>query len=214
MASTRRAKWGKLGRIPSSMYRTKVDPLFRLGNEYKALRHIRCMELHSPMIQSVVLDKMILVCEFIEGELLSDVLKRFSSNKNNAGHDLEWINLAGQHIARIHTHSCTLGDIKPSNLIISDNTLYFTGLDQFNFNSDETLADIFYFISNTLDEISANAFVAKQILQEFFEGYSRQMPADSIKKFFTSEYYPQVLYNKFSAAIAETIKEQIAKSSK
>jgi hypothetical protein len=57
-------------------------------------------------------------------------------------------------------------------------------------------------------------FVAKQILEEFFEGYSKQMPADSIKKFITSKYYPKVLYNKFSATIAETIKEQIAKSSK
>ncbi|HJT49571.1 MAG TPA: nucleotidyltransferase domain-containing protein [Nitrososphaeraceae archaeon] len=214
MALNKRAKWGNLGRIPSSMHRSKVDPLFRLGNEYKALRHIRSIGLHSPMIQSVVLDKTILVCEFIEGELLSNVLKRFSSNKYNADYDLDWINLAGQHFARIHTHSCTLGDIKPSNLIISNNTLYFTGLDQFNFNSDEPFSDIIYFISNTLDEISTNTYGAKQILEEFFEGYSKQMPAESIKKFFASEYYPKVLYNKFSATIAETIKEQIAKSSK
>jgi tRNA A-37 threonylcarbamoyl transferase component Bud32 len=141
-------------------------------------------------------------------------LKRFSSNEYNADNDLDWINLAGQHFARIHTHSCTLGDIKPSNLIISNNTLYFTGLDQFNFNSDEPFSDIIYFISNTLDEISTNTYGAKQILEEFFEGYSKQMPADSIKNFFASEYYPKVLYNKFGATIAETIKEQIAKSSK
>jgi Kae1-associated kinase Bud32 len=214
MATTKRARWRSLGKLSSPMDRSKVDPLFRLGNEYKALRYIRSMGLHSPMIQSVVLDKTILVCEFIEGELLSDILKRFSSNKNNADHNLEWIGLAGQYIGKIHAHKCILGDIKPSNLIISNNTLYFTGLDQFNFNSDEPVSDIIYFIGNTLEGISANTFAAKQILEEFFEGYSKQIPADSIKKFVRSEYYPEVLYTNFSATIAETIKEQMAKSSK
>jgi tRNA A-37 threonylcarbamoyl transferase component Bud32/predicted nucleotidyltransferase len=214
MATTKRARLRSFGMLSSPTDRSKVDPLFRLGNEYKALRHIRSMGLHSPMIQSVVLDKTILVCEFIEGELLSDILNRLSSNKNYADHDLEWINLAGQHIAKIHVHECTLGDIKSSNLIISNNTLYFTGLDQFNFNSGEPLLDIVYFIGDTLKGLSVNTFVAKQILEEFFKGYSKQMPADSIKKFVSSAYYPEVLYTNFSTTIAETIKEEMARSSK
>src|SRR5918911_3989906 len=81
MATTKRTRWRSLGRLSSSMDRSKVDPLFKLATEYKALRHIRSIGLHSPLIQSVVLDKTTLVCEFIEGELLSDILKRFSSNK-------------------------------------------------------------------------------------------------------------------------------------
>ena len=214
MATTKQTRWRSLGRLSLSMDRSKVDPLFRLATEYKALRHIRSIGLHSPLIQSVVLDKTTLVCEFIEGELLSDILKRFSSNKNNAHRDLEWIDLAGQHIGKIHAHNCIVGDIKPTNLIISNNTLYFTGLGQFNFNSGEPLSDIIYFISNTLEGIPANTFVARQILEKFFEGYSKQMPPDSIKKFVRSEYYPDVLYNNFSVTIAETIKEQMAKSSK
>ncbi|HYY50152.1 MAG TPA: nucleotidyltransferase domain-containing protein [Nitrososphaeraceae archaeon] len=214
MATTKRTRWRSLGRLSSSMDRSKVDPLFKLATEYKALRHIRSIGLHSPLIQSVVLDKTTLVCEFIEGELLSDILNRFSSNKNNAHRYLEWIDLAGQHIGKIHAHNCIVGDIKPTNMIISNNKLYFTGLDQFNFNSDEPLSDIIYFIGNTLEGIPANTFVARQILEKFFEGYSKQMPADSIKKFVRSEYYPEVLYNNFSVTVAETIKEQMAKSSK
>jgi tRNA A-37 threonylcarbamoyl transferase component Bud32/predicted nucleotidyltransferase len=214
MAMMKRARWSSLGRLSSPIDRSKVNPLFRLGNEYKALRHIRSMGLYSPIIQLVVLDKTILVCDFIEGELLSDVLERFSNTKSNANNDLDWVNLAGQHIAKIHAHGCTLGDIRPSNLIISNNTLYFTGLDQFNFNSDEPVSDIIYFIGNTLEGISANTFVAKQVLEEFFEGYSKQMPAESIKKFVKSEYYPEVLYTNFSTTIAETIKEQMVRSSK
>jgi tRNA A-37 threonylcarbamoyl transferase component Bud32/predicted nucleotidyltransferase len=214
MATTKRASWRNLGRLSSPMNRSKVHPLFRLGNEYRALRHIRSMALHSPMIQSIVLDKTILVCEFIEGELLSDILKRFCSNKNNSDQNLEWIDMAGQHIGKIHAHKCTLGDIKPSNLIISNNILYFTGLDQFNFNSDYPLSDIIHFLGSTLEGISGNTFVAKQILEEFFEGYSKQMPADLIKKFVRSEYFSEVLHTNFSPTIAETIKEELVRSSK
>jgi tRNA A-37 threonylcarbamoyl transferase component Bud32/predicted nucleotidyltransferase len=214
MSRSKRARLRSLGRFSSPMDRSKVDPLFRLGNEYRALRYIRSIGLHSPMIESVVLDKAILVCEFVRGELLSDNLKRFSSDKNNANHDPRWFDLAGQHIGNIHAHKCILGDIKPSNLIISNNTLYFTGLDQLNFNSDEPVSDIIYFIGNALEGISSNTYVANLILEEFFKGYSKQMQPELIKKFIKSEDYPEVLYTNFSTTIAETIKEQMAKSYK
>jgi tRNA A-37 threonylcarbamoyl transferase component Bud32/predicted nucleotidyltransferase len=210
MSTSKRARWTGFHRPSSSIERSKVDPLFRLGNEYRALRYIRSIGLHSPMAQLVALYNTILVTEFIEGELLSDILKRLS-DKDNVDYDLAWINIAGQHIAKIHAYECGLGNIKPSNLIISNSKLYFTGVDQFSFNSGDPLRDIIYFIGYTLKDISTSTFVAKQILEGFFEGYSKQMPADLIKKVVRPGYYQELLYTNFSATIAETIKEQITK---
>jgi tRNA A-37 threonylcarbamoyl transferase component Bud32/predicted nucleotidyltransferase len=210
MMRSTRARWTGFHRLSSTIDRSKVDPLFRLGNEYKALRYIRSIGLNTPIIKSVVLGKRILVTEFIEGKLISDILKQ-CLNKSNITDDLKWINVSGQHIARIHAYKCSLGRIKPSNLIICKNRLYLTGTEEFGFNSGDPLWDIVYFIGHALENTTTNTFVTKLILEEFFEGYSKEMPAESIKKVLRSGHYLQVLYTMFNPSIAETIKKEITK---
>jgi tRNA A-37 threonylcarbamoyl transferase component Bud32 len=152
---------------------------------------------------------MMLVTEFIEGKSIYDMLKQYS-NKNDIHHNLGWINLAGKDIAKIHSCKCTLGNIKPSNLIVSNNTVYFTGVDEFGFNSGDPLRDIIYFIGHTLENISTNPVVSRQILEVFFGGYSKEAP-QHIKKMLISGDYLQTLYTNFNSSIAETIKEGIGK---
>jgi tRNA A-37 threonylcarbamoyl transferase component Bud32 len=151
---------------------------------------------------------MILVTQFIEGNLISDILKQSLEKNNNASYVFGWINVAGQHFAKIHAYKCTLGKIKPSNLIVYKNRLYFTGLDEFGFNSGDPLHDIIYFISYTLEKTLPSTAVTKQIIQEFFEGYSKEAPG-SIKKVVRAGHYPGRLYTEFDSSIIETIKEQI-----
>lgn len=197
-------------RFSSTIDDPKVDPLFRLGNGYKALRYIRTMGLNTPIIQSVVLAKKILVTEFLEGKPISDVLKECLNRNGVAAVDLMWINVTGEHIARIHAHQCTLGHIKPSNLIVCKNKLYFTGIEEFGLNSGDPLWDVIHFISHALEN-TTNTFVAKQILEEFFEGYSKEMPIEHIKKLVSAGYYLPALYNMLNPSIAETIKKEITK---
>ncbi|MGB8023135.1 MAG: nucleotidyltransferase domain-containing protein, partial [Nitrososphaeraceae archaeon] len=78
----------------SSARNYKVDPLFRLSIEYKALRYIRLLGLNSPVIESVVLGKKILVTEFIEGILISDIMKNCLNRNTIDG--LGWIKVAGE----------------------------------------------------------------------------------------------------------------------
>ena len=209
MVKPARVKWSRrLHTLSSTIDRSRADPLFRLGNEYKALRLVRSIGLHTPIIQAIVLDKMILVTQFIEGNLISDILKQSLEKNNNASYVFGWINVAGQHFAKIHAYKCTLGKIKPSNLIVCRNRLYFTGLDEFGFNSGDPLHDIIYFISYTLEKTLPSTAVTKQIIQEFFEGYSKEAPG-SIKKVVRAGHYPGRLYTEFDSSIIETIKEQI-----
>jgi tRNA A-37 threonylcarbamoyl transferase component Bud32/predicted nucleotidyltransferase len=209
MITPKRVKWSGLHKLSPTIDTSRNDPVFRLGNEYKALRHIRFIGLHAPRVQSVVLNRMMLVTEFIEGKSIYDMLKQYS-NKNDILHNLGWINVAGKDIAKIHACKCTLGNIKPSNLIVSNNRVYFTGVDEFGFNSGDPLRDIIYFIGHTLESISPNTVVSKQILEEFFGGYSKEAPPH-IKKILISGEYQQTLYTMFSSSIAETIKEGISK---
>jgi tRNA A-37 threonylcarbamoyl transferase component Bud32/predicted nucleotidyltransferase len=196
-------------RFSSTIDKPAVDPLFRIGNEYKALRYIRTIGLNTPTIQSVVLGKRILVTEFLEGKLMSEILKE-SLNKKNMTVDLTWINVSGLHMARIHSYKCTLGHIKPSNLIVSKNNLYFTGMEEFGFNSGDPLWDIIHFISQALGT-TTNTFVVNQIIKEFFEGYLKEMPIDYIEKIVRPGHYVDVLCSKLSPLIGETIKKQITK---
>src|SRR5918911_1890913 len=152
MIKPKRVRWRGLHKLSPTIDASRNDPLFRLGNEYKALRYIRFIGLRAPRVQSVILDSMMLVTEFIEGKSIYDMLEQYS-NKNNIDHNLRWINLAGRDIAIIHACKCTLGNIKPSNLIVSNNRIYFTGVDEFGFNSGDPLQDILYFIGHTLEKI-------------------------------------------------------------
>ena len=209
MIKPERVKWRGLHKLSRTIDASTNDPLFRLGNEYKALRYIRFIGLHTPKVQSVVLNTMMLVTEFIEGISISDVLKQYS-NKNDVHHSLRWINVAGKDIAKIHACQCTLGNIKPSNLIVSNNRVYFTGVDEFGFNAGDPVWDIISFSSHLLENISTNTVVSKQILEEFFEGYLKEAP-QHIKKTLISGRYQQTLYAKFNPLIAQTIKQGISK---
>jgi hypothetical protein len=48
-------------------------------------------------------------------------------------------------------------------------------------------------------------------LEEFFEGYSKEMPIEHIKKLVSAGYYLPALYNMLNPSIAETIKKEITK---
>jgi tRNA A-37 threonylcarbamoyl transferase component Bud32/predicted nucleotidyltransferase len=207
MTKSTRLRWTGLHSFSSPVKKWKGDSLFRLGTEYKALRYIRSIGLHSPLIEAVVLRKRLLVTEFVEGNLISNILEEWL-NKNNGTADLNWINVIGQQFARVHSYKCTFGNIKPSNLIVSRNRLYFTGLEEFGFNVGDPLWDIVHFISHALRK-TTNNFVAKQILEQFFEGYLKERPAVSTKKVRKAEYYLRSLSAMLTPTIAETIKKKI-----
>ena len=185
----------------------KVDPLFRLSTEYKALRYIRLLGLNSPVIESVVLGKKILVTEFIEGILMSDIMKNCLNRNTIDG--LGWIKVAGEKIGMIHADKSTLGDINPSSLIIRKGTLYITGAEQFGFRSGDPVWDIVSFIGRGLKRTS-NTIIAKQIVKEFLAGYSQEMTMEYIKKLINTKHYLELFYPLLTPTVAQTVKKEIS----
>ena len=206
-AKTRGMKWGRLGAWTSPVRQLSIaDPLFRLGNEYKALRYIRCLGLNTPMIESVVLDKKILITEFIKGKTIADIIKECL--RRNSIEGFEWIRLTGEQIAKIHADKSTLGDVKPMDILISRNNLYFTGVEKFGFRSGDPFSDIVQFISRGLKR-TGNTAMASRIIKEFLRGYSKDRTIEHIKKLAKSNRYVESLYPVFVPTIGRMIKKEI-----
>lgn len=206
-AKTKGVKWAALSVWTSQVRRFKVDPLFRLGNEYKALRYIRNLGLNTPTIESIILGKRLLVTEFIKGNSLADVIQ-YSLNENNEYNNIDLIKAAGEQIATIHNDKSTLGNIKPKNLIIRGSSLYFTGVDQFGFHSGDPIWDIVQFICRGLKQ-TTNSTVASKVVRGFLLGYSNELTAEYIKKLSRSKRYIESFYPLISPAVARSIKKEI-----
>jgi tRNA A-37 threonylcarbamoyl transferase component Bud32/predicted nucleotidyltransferase len=206
-AKTKGVKWAALNVWTSQGRRFKVDPLFRLGNEYKALRYIRNLGLNTPTIESVILRKRLLVTEFIKGNSLADIIQ-YSLNETDEYNNIDFIKAAGEQIATIHNDKSTLGNIKPKNLIIRRNSLYFTGVDQFGFHSGDPIWDIVQFICRGLKK-TTDSTVASKVVREFLFGYSNEITAEYIKKLSRSKRYIESFYPLLSPAVARSIKREI-----
>jgi tRNA A-37 threonylcarbamoyl transferase component Bud32/predicted nucleotidyltransferase len=206
-AKTKGVKWAALNVWTSQGRRFKVDPLFRLGNEYKALRYIRKLGLSTPTIESVILGKRLLVTEYIKGNSLADIIQ-YSLNENDEYNNIDFIKAAGEQIATIHNDKSTLGNIKPKNLIIRGNSLYFTDVDQFGFHSGDPIWDIVQFICRGLKK-TTDSTVASKVVRGFLFGYSNEITAEYIKKLSRSKRYIESFYPMISPAVARSIKSEI-----
>ena len=182
-----------------------MDALFRLGSEYKAIRYMRSLGLHTPMIEAVVLDRRLLVTRFVEGITLADVIRDCCMGGKDG---VSLINEAGAEIAKIHSTGATLGNIKPKNIIVSEKDLYFTNVEQFIFQGGDPAWDIAQFISWGLKS-TRNRKMAATITKEFVEGYMSVGDPSNISRLANSKQYIESFYPVRVPSIVHTIKKEM-----
>jgi tRNA A-37 threonylcarbamoyl transferase component Bud32/predicted nucleotidyltransferase len=238
-ATLKGAKWAALNFWSFSTgshlkHSFKVDPLFRLGTEYKALRYLRNeIGLGTPAVVAINFECRILVTNFVEGQNMSQIIKDSLKKRSTAGiENIFWIRTAGKNIAMIHSTQSALGNIKPNNIIINNiggvnGRAFFTDLEQFNFNSAEyssdPIWDIIQFLCWGLKR-TRNIPIAKEIVREFLSGYfsCSQLPIRKMETMTMKEYLRQQLFRKsldyleqfypvISTHIAQSIHEEINK---
>jgi tRNA A-37 threonylcarbamoyl transferase component Bud32/predicted nucleotidyltransferase len=205
LARSKALKWAMLGLWTASVKRFRMDPLFRLGWEYKAIRYIRTLGLNTPVIEAVVLDRKLLVTRFLEGLTLADVITNCIRGK---GGDANLISEAGAQIAKIHGAGATFGNIKPKNIIVSGKDLYFTDVEQFMFEDGDPAWDIAQFISWGVKGTRNNTLAAA-IAREFLQGYISVGDTSNITRLAKSNWYIESLYPVLAPSIAQTIKKEI-----
>lgn len=208
LAKTKAVKWAALSLWTAPVKRFRIDPLLRLGSEYKAIRFIRSLGLRTPAIDAVVLDRKILVTQFIEGKTLAGVIKDYIGGKPSA-----LLREAGAHIARIHRAGSCFGNIKPKNVIVSGGDLYFTDLEQFVFQDGDPVWDLAQFISWGLKG-NSNTDNAATMTKEFLKGYVDVVGSGNIARLAKSRRYIESFYPVLSPSVARAIKKEIKEIAK
>jgi tRNA A-37 threonylcarbamoyl transferase component Bud32/predicted nucleotidyltransferase len=210
----------------------KVDPLERLGTEYKALRYLRNeLGMNTPTILAIDFERRIMVTNFVEGQSFSKIIQDSLKKNSTAGKEnIFWIRTAGKYIAMIHSSYCALGNIKPNNIIISNkdginSTIFFTDLEQFDFNTGEGDCDQIWDIIQLLCwslKRTKNISIAKEIIKEFFAGYfscdslsTQYMKTATMKEYIGQQLfrkslvYLEQLYPLISTSIKQSIQSEI-----
>ena len=236
-AKLKGVKWAALNAWSASTASTfkhsfKVDPLFRLGTEYKALMYLRDeLGLNTPTILVLDLERRILVTSQVEGKNMSHIIQNSLEKESTAGGENNiLIRTIGKQIAMIHSTQSALGNIKPNNVIInnsngSNSGIFFTDLEQFVFSDDQHGSDPIWDIIQILCwslRRTKNIPIAKEIVREFFTGYFScgHLSTANIRSTTMKEYIRQQLsvkstayikqfYPLISTAIAQSISEVI-----
>lgn len=206
-ASIRAAKWVAVNIWAAGVKKFDIDPSSRLRREYKAIRYLKKIGLSAPDIVACIPDKKLLVTRYIEGKKLSDIIDEVLSSKSN---DTSAVTLWGEKLQLIHAKGHTLMDTKPSNILLADNKLYFTDLEQFTFDNDKAW-DIACFIYYSM-KFTSNEAGARKIVHAFLDGYLQDGNASIVKKAldkrYISPFYPTLVLGIISA-IRDEIKTYI-----
>jgi len=209
VAKTKALKWAMIGLWSEPVKRFRMNRLLRIGSEYKALRYMRSLGLHTPTIEAVVLDRRLLVTRFVDGITIADVIRDCMSGKGDAS----LIRKAGAEIAKLHRAGSTLGYIKPKHIIVKDNELYFTNVEQFVSNAGDASWDISQFISWGLKD-AQNSKAAVTITKEFVEGYVGVGGLNNIMRLANHKRYIESFYPVLTPSKVYAIKSAISEAAR
>jgi tRNA A-37 threonylcarbamoyl transferase component Bud32 len=164
----------------------------RLERECAMSELLRCEGFNIPKILRVSHSERLVFMEYIEGENLSNVIKRIatSKGKEKTEKDLNQIMRAGETLAQVHSLNVALGDTKPENVIIDPkNRIYLIDFEQASRDGDRAwdVAEFLYYSGHYI-QLYGNS-KAESIAKAFLSGYLKAGgDIDTIKKAGTPKY--------------------------
>ena len=165
----------------------------RLAKECATSEFLRLRGFNVPKILHVNTPERQVFMEYINGENLSQSIKRLSlkPEKEKAEKELANIETTGELFAKVHAYGMTLGDTKPENMIVSrEGTIYLLDFEQATQDGDKTwdIAVFLYYAGHYLQPIRDHE-VAENITRAFIKGYIRGGgQLKTIKKSITAKY--------------------------
>ncbi len=165
----------------------------RLAKETAASEFLRSEGFNVPKILHVSNAERIIFMEFIEGENLSQAIKRYSTvtDEDVATDVLGKVGRVGEILARVHGRNISLGDTKPDNVLIKpDGTIYLIDFEQALQGGDKAwdIAVFLYYCGHYLQPFDSNV-KAESIAIAFIEGYLRGGGSvDNVRKVALSKY--------------------------
>ncbi len=147
----------------------------RLAKECAISEFLRNEGFNVPKILHVSNAERIVFMEYIEGENLSEAIKRFATSTDPATLEdvLGKVGRVGEILAQVHSHNVSLGDTKPDNVLIKqDGTIFLIDFEQATQDGDKAwdIAVFLYYCGHYLQPFYSNG-KAESIAKAYIDGY-------------------------------------------
>jgi tRNA A-37 threonylcarbamoyl transferase component Bud32 len=147
----------------------------RLEKECAISEHLRSEGFNVPKILHVSHNKRLVFMEYVEGENLSNAIKRIATTKSRekAEKDFTKIMRVGEIFAQVHSLNVALGDTKPENIIFDpDDKIYLLDFEQASYDGDKAwdVAEFLYYSGHYLQPLYSNG-KAESIAKAFISGF-------------------------------------------
>ena len=165
----------------------------RLEKECAISERLRCEGFNVPKILHVSHNERLVFMEYVEGENLSNAIKRITTSKSRekAEKDVTKIMRVGEIFAQVHSLNVALGDTKPENIIFDpDDKIYLLDFEQASHDGDKAwdVAEFLYYSGHYLQPFYSNG-KAESIASAFISGYLKGGgDFNTIKKAGASKY--------------------------
>jgi tRNA A-37 threonylcarbamoyl transferase component Bud32 len=146
----------------------------RLERECAMSELLRCEGFNIPKVLNVSHNERLIFMEYIDGENLSNAIKRIATAKSseNVEKDLAKIAKAGGTLAQVHSLNVALGDTKPENVIVDPaGNIFLLDFEQASRDGDKVwdLAEFLYYAGHYIPLYSNGK--AEPIAKAFIGGY-------------------------------------------
>jgi len=170
--------WAGLKWLPAAIYAigTKsfsISSRSRLAREYTANKILKKKGFKVPEILFVNRARHLLLEEFIEGEVLADIVREIILNGSATEDEKNIIRKVGETFALIHKSQITLGDTKPDNILITeDGEVCIVDLEQARKGGDPAwdISEFLYFSCHYVSLIDSTRGISL-ITKSFVDGY-------------------------------------------
>jgi len=167
-------KWFSLALWTLGTRSFAVHGRFRLEKEYALNKFLHSKGISVPRILHVSLRERLIFREYVEGEEVTEVVKRIfkAERKSEVARELEIIREVGRKMACIHELNVSLGDTKPENILISNGEVLFLDLEQASRNGNQPwdIAEFLYYAGHYASLIT-NIRTVTWLTQAFIKGY-------------------------------------------
>jgi Kae1-associated kinase Bud32 len=147
----------------------------RLAKEYAINEILRREGFNVPKILHVSNAERIIFMEYIEGENLSEAIKLVATSTDRLLFNdmLEKVGRVGEIFAKVHSCNVSLGDTKPDNVLIKqDSTIFLIDFEQGTQNGDKAwdIAVFLFYTGHYLQPFSTNT-KPESLTKAFIAGY-------------------------------------------
>jgi tRNA A-37 threonylcarbamoyl transferase component Bud32/predicted nucleotidyltransferase len=181
-ADIRSIKWALLT-VWAPKMKFSMSPQARMHREYNAARKLRGSGVKTPEIVGAAIDDRVLVREFVDGRPLSKFIEQILRDSST---DPTYVRGYGRDMGIVHATGFALGDAKAGNIIVKDDQLYFTDLEQAVEDGDQPwdIAEFLYFAG----KLSLKEDGIRVVADAFLDGYVETNGTANVAKAKASRY--------------------------